>query len=112
MIIPVNHGEQSYNIILKKDALNSASDYLRLDRRVLIVTDSGVPKKYSEAIKAQSKDAVIYTIEQGEESKNINNYTELLRVLVNEKFTRTDCVAPILYALNPYKNFVTSAIWL
>ena len=95
MIIPVNLGEQSYNIILKRGALNSASDYLRLDRRVLIVTDSGVPKKYSEAIKAQSKSAVIYTIEQGEESKNINNYMKLLSVLANEKFTRTDCIVAV-----------------
>ena len=95
MIIPVNLGEQSYNIILKRGALNNASDYLRLDRRVLIVTDSGVPREYSEAIKAQTKDAIIYTIKQGEESKNIHNYMELLRVLAKEKFTRTDCVVAV-----------------
>ncbi len=95
MIIPVNLGEQSYNIILERGALNCASDYLRLDRRVLIVTDSGVPKEYSEKVKAQSKDAIIYTIEQGEESKNINNYMELLRVLTSNKFTRIDCVVAV-----------------
>ena len=95
MIIPVNLGEQSYNIILERGALNNASSYLRLDRRVLIVTDSGVPREYSEAIKAQSKSAVIYTVEQGEKSKNINNYMKLLSVLTNEKFTRTDCVVAV-----------------
>lgn len=95
MIIPVNLGEQSYNIILERGVLNCASSYLRLDRRVLIVTDSGVPREYSEAIRAQSKDAIIYTIKEGEESKNINNYMELLRALASNKFTRTDCVVAV-----------------
>ena len=95
MIIPINLGKQSYNIILERGALNNAFSYLRLDRRVLIVTDSGVPKKYAEAIKSQSKDAIIYIIKEGEESKNINNYMELLKTLVENKFTRTDCVVAI-----------------
>jgi 3-dehydroquinate synthase len=95
MIIPINLGKQSYNIILERGALNNAFSYLRLDRRVLIVTDSGVPKKYAEAIKSQSKNAIIYIIKEGEESKNINNYMELLKTLVENKFTRTDCVVAV-----------------
>ena len=52
MVIPVSLGAQSYEITLVPGALSHAADYLSLNRRVLVVTDSGVPQAYAAAIAA------------------------------------------------------------
>ena len=44
MIIPVKTQNGGYNIYLERGALNRAKEYFNLDRNVLIVTDSGVPR--------------------------------------------------------------------
>lgn len=92
MIIKVALEEQSYDIVLKRGALSEASTYLNLNRKALIVTDSGVPTKYLDTLKSQVKDYIVYTIPQGEQSKCFDSYKSILEVMVNAKFTRTDCV--------------------
>ncbi len=95
MIIPLNLNEQSYDIVLERGALNRASEYLNLNRKALIVTDSGVPQEYASTIRAQAKEGYIITIPQGEESKSLDNYKMLLSVLVEKAFTRTDCIVAV-----------------
>lgn len=95
MIIPLNLGEQSYNILLERGSLNKASSYLNLNRKCLIVTDSGVPSQYANSIKEQAKEGYIVTIPQGEASKNFDSYKMLLAYMVENSFTRTDCVVAV-----------------
>lgn len=95
MIIPLNLGEQSYDIVLERGALNKASEYLNLNRKCLIVTDSGVPTEYSQAIKNQAKEGYICVIPQGEKSKSFDNYKMLLEKMIEYSFTRTDCVVAV-----------------
>ena len=54
--------ERSYDIILKRGALGWIRDLANLDRRVLIVTDSGVPAEYAEKVRAQCKAGTIVTV--------------------------------------------------
>ena len=95
MIIPVKTQTGEYNIYLERGALAKAGDYLKLDRKVMIVTDTGVPAEYSEKVSKCCKEAVIITIEMGEKSKNIDTYKYLLECLVNNNFTRSDCVVAV-----------------
>ena len=95
MIIPLNLGEQSYDIVLERGALNKASEHLNLNRKCLIVTDSGVPTEYAEKIKKQAKEGYICVIPQGEKSKCFENYKMLLEKMVEYSFTRTDCVIAV-----------------
>lgn len=95
MILPLNLGEQSYDIIIERGAIKKASSYLNLQRKTLIVTDDGVPTEYSEAILNQCQDGYIVTIPQGESSKCFENYKMLLSQLVKSSFTRTDCVVAV-----------------
>lgn len=95
MEIAVNLGEQSYDIILERGALEKASALLSLERKVLVVTDSGVPEEYAKKVASQCKEAVIVTIEQGEKSKCFDNYKMLLSVLLENSFTRTDAVCAV-----------------
>ena len=95
MVIAVNLGEQSYDIILERGAIGKASTLLNLERKVLVVTDSGVPSEYAEKIASQCKEAYIVTVEKGEKSKSLDNYKMLLETLINNSFTRTDAVCAV-----------------
>ena len=95
MIIPVNTSTGEYNIYLERGALAKAGEYLNLNRKVLIVTDSGVPEIYAETVAKQCKEPFVTTIKEGESSKNFENYKMLLSVMVDKGFTRTDCVVAV-----------------
>ena len=50
MVISVSLGAQSYPILLEAGALARAGQHLSLARRVLVVTDSGVPQEYARTV--------------------------------------------------------------
>ena len=67
---------------LKEEELRSQIEffnkYMRLDRKVFIVTDDGVPREYAEAVAAVSADSMIYTVKAGEGSKSLGVMEKLL----------------------------------
>lgn len=93
--IRINLEKDSYDILLGCSLLSHARDYFNLDRRALILTDSGVPKEYAQEIASQCKYPFIYTIEQGESSKSFENFKAILEFMVQNRFTRTDCVIAV-----------------
>ena len=95
MIIPIKTQNGLYNIYLERGALKKAGEYFDLDRKVMIITDTGVPEEYSKTVASCCKSAVITTIEMGEKSKNIDTFKYLLERLVENDFTRTDCVVAV-----------------
>lgn len=95
MNIDVKTSSGSYGITLERGSLHKAGEILNLDRRVFIVTDSGVPKKYVNIIKKQSKKAKVFTFEMGEGSKNIGTFTEILKAMVGFDMDRNDCVVAV-----------------
>lgn len=94
-ILQMSLGEHSYDIIIERGALSKASEYMKLSRKVLIVTDSGVPKQYSQTVAQCCETPYIVTIPQGEASKSFDCYKEILAVLCEKEFTRTDCVVAV-----------------
>lgn len=93
--VKVNLGENSYNIYIGSGIVSKASELFDLDRRVLIVTDDGVPKDYAETVKKQCKEGYIVTVEQGEGSKCFENVLNLNRVMLEKSFNRHDCVVAV-----------------
>ena len=57
--LTMNLGERSYDIIVKSGSLENLYQFARLDRRVAVVTDSGVPAQYAQMVADQCKDAHI-----------------------------------------------------
>lgn len=84
-----------YDVILGRGLLSRAGEYFDLGRRVLIVTDDGVPSEYALKVLTQCKDGLIHTIPQGEGSKSLTRLEELLRLLADSKFGRGDCVIAV-----------------
>lgn len=95
MIVPVKTDTWDYDIVLEPGAIEKAGELLDLNRRALIVTDSGVPVRYAETVAAQCKDAVIVTIPQGEQSKCFDEFKHLLQEMLDASFTRGDCVVAV-----------------
>ena len=95
MIIPIKTSTGEYNIYLERGSFQKAGEYLNLDRKVLIVTDSGVPEIYAKTVAKQCKTPFIVTIPMGEASKCFENYKMLLSKMVEYEFTRTDCVVAV-----------------
>lgn len=95
MKITVNVSGGSYDIIFERGALKKAEEYLNLKRKVLIVTDDLIPKEYAESIAKKALYPVIVTLPSGEKTKSINSYELLLGKMVEENFTRSDCVVAV-----------------
>lgn len=92
MILPINMGEKSYDIVIENGVLSKIGEHLNLERKVLILTDSGVPKEYSLAVSKASKNAYVFEIAAGEESKCFDNYKSILSFMLKNEFTRSDCL--------------------
>ena len=95
MIIPVGLGKNSYNINIERGALSGTGEILRVYRKVLIVTDSGVPEKYIRTVAERCSEPVVAVIEKGEASKTPENFVNLCRRMLGAGFSRKDCVAAV-----------------
>ena len=63
MTIHMNLGDDSYDILVERGILAHAKQHLNLNRRVLVVSDTGVPTIYAETLAAQCKAGIICTVE-------------------------------------------------
>lgn len=88
----VNLGADSYDIIIERGAIDKFADLTDIKGKVLIVTDSGVPKEYSERLARQFDDSFIYTFPEGEKSKNLAEFGKIQSYLLEKGFTRKDSV--------------------
>ncbi len=95
MIIPINSENGSYDIVLERGALECIGDYISFPKKVMIVTDDGVPAKYVDSVARFIDTPVMVTIKHGEQSKNFENYKMLISTLLENSFSRTDCVAAV-----------------
>ena len=87
--------DNKYDIKIERGILNRVKDEINLNRKVLIVTDDGVPSEYSKTIAEQCKDSALVVIKQGEESKNFDSFLLLQKTMLEHGFSRKDCAVAI-----------------
>lgn len=95
MVIKVELGKNSYDILIERAALNRVEKELDLNRKALVLTDSGVPKSFSRRVASACKEAYIYTVEQGEGSKSVEKWKNVLEFMLDKGFNRGDCVVAV-----------------
>ena len=97
MIIPVNLGADSYDIILERGAIKKAGELLGIPegRKVLVVTDTGVPRIYADTVAWCYEDSHIFIFPEGEKSKNFDTYRAICQTLSAAHFTRHDAVIAV-----------------
>ncbi len=87
--------DRSYDIILKSGALENAAQLGNLDRKVLILSDKGVPEQYIRTLQAQCKDAYPFIVNGGEASKSADTWQAVLSHMLSNGFDRGDCLAAV-----------------
>lgn len=92
MNISVKTSTLTYEILIKKGILDEAYKHLNLNNKTLIVSDDGVPSTYIETLKKQCLNPYVYVIKQGEASKNIENYQNIIAFMIENSFSRKDVV--------------------
>lgn len=90
MKLSVNTKLSTYDIIIQKGILNNLKDYLDIQGKVMIIGDNGVPSIYLDTVKKQFNNAYTFVIEQGEKSKNFENYLKIQEKLLENNFSRYD----------------------
>lgn len=97
--LSVRLATDAYDVTVAAGGLSHASQLFDLDRDVFILTDSGVPAAYAEAVAAQcDRDrhrVVIHTIPEGEPSKTPEVWLDILRAMLDADFDRTGCVVGV-----------------
>ncbi len=95
MKLTVSLKDKSYDIHVGRGLLGSVGEIFRLDRRVLVVTDEGVPAAYAEAVTRAAAAPTLVRVSAGEGSKSLATLELLLSTMLREGFTRTDAVVAV-----------------
>lgn len=95
MILHLDLPTGGYPIYIERGAIDRAGELFSLNRKVLVVTDDGVPADYAARVAAQCKYAHIVTVAQGEGSKSFETLQLLLDTMLQNGFGRTDCVVAV-----------------
>lgn len=91
----VNLAKNSYKITVGSGLIARANEFFNLDRKVVIVTDSGVPAEYAEAVAHAASDAHIITVPEGEGSKSVETFAQVQAKLIELGVTRSDCLVAV-----------------
>lgn len=93
--IAVRQKNAAYDVTLWEGGLSRAGEVFDLDRRVLIVTDSGVPKALPAAVAAACRSAESFCFPMGENSKNLTTYGGILSAALAAGLTRGDAIVAV-----------------
>lgn len=130
MILKMNLGPNSYDIVIKKDVYNNINEEIKAvydKQKIYIITDSNVGPLYLNKIKNELHDFKVYSVcvEAGEQSKSFETYKEVLTKLLDLEIKRgellialgggvigdlTGFVASSIYRGNPYIQIPTSLL--
>lgn len=92
MQLNVNLKDCAYPITIQRNALNNIQETIQTNRKIMIITDSGVPQKWIDIVSSQCLDSFIVTIPNGEQSKCFKQYEELLLEAIEHEMTRKDAI--------------------
>ncbi len=95
MKLTMNLGKRSYDIILHRGALEKIRHFTNLNRKVCVLTDSGVPAIYAEKVAAQCEQSKIITVPQGEASKSLQVLETVLRGMMEFEMGRGDLLIAV-----------------
>ena len=93
--LEVSLGDRSYDIHIGRGTISSAAEIFGIEGKyAFIITDAGVPAEYARAVASGFGESYIYTVPQGEGSKSLATYGEILEKMLSLGLTRGDvCIA-------------------
>ncbi len=94
-VLWVNTPSRSYDVTFWRGGLAHAEQLFDLNRKVLVVTDDGVPPEYAKAVADACADATVCILPAGEKSKSLESLQILLAAMQNHLFDRYSCVVAV-----------------
>ncbi len=92
MQLRVELQEKSYDIHIEQGLLDRVGAFVNLNRKVMVVSDSGVPATYRQRLLDQCPQGYIFVAPQGEGAKSLVVYEQICRLLLAQNFSRADCI--------------------
>ena len=86
--ITVKTSQGEYDIFIENGSHKNAAKYFTPRGKVLVVTDSGVPKEYAKSVSSSFGGSLIFTFPCGEESKSFETLKQLLSFASKNGYTR------------------------
>ncbi|MCQ2772812.1 MAG: 3-dehydroquinate synthase [Bacilli bacterium] len=85
----------AYDVLVERGSLSEVGSIFNLNRKVLVLTDSGVPAEYAQYVASKAKEGHIFIIPQGEASKNLDSFKSVIAYMLDHEFSRKDCVVAV-----------------
>ncbi|MBO4264419.1 MAG: 3-dehydroquinate synthase [Bacteroidales bacterium] len=85
----------AYDIHIGRASLPHASRYFDLARKVLVITDEGVPPRYAQTLADSLPHASLLVLPRGEAAKSPEALSRILKTLLRLGFTRTDAIVAV-----------------
>jgi len=95
MIIPVKTTLGGYDIVLERGALAKVGELLDLNRKVMIVSDDGVPEQYIDTVYGVCGEAHKVIIGKGETHKTLESFQMIADKMLEAGFSRKDCIVAV-----------------
>ena len=96
MKLTMKLNRSGYDIILKRGCLRNLHQFTNVqNRKVFVLTDSGVPARYAQTVAAQCPASTVYTVPQGEGSKSLKVYGQVLQAMLEFGMTRKDLLVAV-----------------
>lgn len=95
MKLSYRHGSGVCDITVAPGALSLAGELFDLGRKVLVVTDNGVPRQYSQTILDRCPEGWLAVLECGEDHKTTDSVNLILSALLEHGITRGDAVVAV-----------------
>lgn len=93
MKISVNLSKNSYPVIIERNVVkNYLFNFVNKSQKILIISDSGIPIEYINEIKELFSIVYTFIFNQGEQSKNIDTYQQIISYLISNHFSKSDII--------------------
>ena len=90
-IIDLSVDLQTNNHTIIYDTIDNIKSYYK-NKEVLLITDKNVYNLYNNKINKLFNSNEIYIIEPGEQSKNINNILDIIKLLIDKHYSRNSLI--------------------
>ena len=83
------------DVVLERGGIAKSGKYLDLKRRVLVLTDRNVPAEYVDTVCSDCLYPVRVSVWPGDEINSLDNYTLLLKAMLDNQFETSDCIVVV-----------------
>lgn len=95
MNLTIKRADAEVEVFLGRGLLKKAGKLFDLSRKVLLVTDSKIPRAYVQTLLSECREPTLVTLPAGEANKTLESYEILLKTCLAADLTRGDCIVAL-----------------